>query len=131
MRQFIGLIHKDRDSDYGVSFPDLPGCISAGRTLEEARLAAQEALTLHIRGLQEDGETIPAPSTLDDIVADLENRDSVAVVTIAPDIVPRSLRVNVTIPEDVLGKIDRYAEAHGLTRSGFLTRAAKKVMEEA
>ena len=131
MREFIGLIHKDADSDYGVSFPDLPGCISAGRTLEEARVGAQEALTLHIRGMQEDGETVPAPSSLDDILANAENRDAIAVVAIAPEVTPRTLRVNVTIPEDVLAQIDRYAESHGLTRSGFLTRAARKALEAA
>jgi predicted RNase H-like HicB family nuclease len=126
--QFIGLIHKDPDSDYGVSFPDLPGCITAGRTLEEARLEAQDALILHLKGMQEDGEPIPAPSSLDEIMADAENRDSVAILAIAPDAAPRSLRVNVTIPEDVLGDIDRYASRHGLTRSGFLTRAARQAM---
>ena len=131
MREFIGLIHKDPESDYGVSFPDLPGCISAGRTLEEARVGAQEALTLHIRGMQEDGEIVPAPSSLDDILANAENRDAIAVVAIAPEVTPRTLRVNVTIPEDVLAQIDRYAESHGLTRSGFLTRAARKALEAA
>ena len=131
MREFIGLIHKDADSDYGVSFPDLPGCISAGRTLEEARVGAQEALALHIRGMQEDGETVPAPSSLDDILANAENSDAIAIVAIAPEVTPRALRVNVTIPEDVLAQIDRYAESHGLTRSGFLTRAARKALEAA
>ena len=47
MRYYIALIHKDADSDFGVSFPDLPGCITAGRTLDEARLMADEALAVH------------------------------------------------------------------------------------
>lgn len=61
MKQYIALIHKDADSDYGVSFPDLPGVISAGSTLDEARDMATEALALHIEGLIEDGEAIPEP----------------------------------------------------------------------
>jgi predicted RNase H-like HicB family nuclease len=44
MRYYIAVIHKDADSDFGVSFPDLPGCITAGRTLDEARVMAAEAL---------------------------------------------------------------------------------------
>ena len=57
MRQYIALIHKDADSDYGVSFPDLPGVISAGKTLDEAREMGAEALALHLEGLAADGET--------------------------------------------------------------------------
>ncbi len=51
MRQYIALIHKDADSDYGVSLPDLPGVITAGSTLDEARDMAAEALALHLEGL--------------------------------------------------------------------------------
>ena len=53
---YIGLIHKDPGSEYGVSFPDFPGCVTAGVSLEEARIMAQEALTLHVEGMLEDGE---------------------------------------------------------------------------
>ena len=58
MRHYIGIIHKDRDSDYGISFPDFPGCVSAGATLDEARTMGEEALALHVRGMIEDGEAI-------------------------------------------------------------------------
>ena len=47
--EYIAYLHKDRDSDYGVSFPDFPGCITAGRTLDEASRLAGEALALHIQ----------------------------------------------------------------------------------
>ena len=43
-RTYIGLVHKDAGSDYGVSFPDLPGCVTAGATLDEARVMAADAL---------------------------------------------------------------------------------------
>jgi predicted RNase H-like HicB family nuclease len=68
MTDYIALLHKDKGSDYGVSFPDFPGCITAGKTLEEARRMAAEALAFHIEGLIEDGEAIPGPSTLDAIM---------------------------------------------------------------
>lgn len=128
MKQFIALIHKDADSDYGVSFPDLPGVISAGRTLDEARDMATQALAFHIEGLIEDGEAIPEPSSLEEIMSAKENQDGVAVLIAGPSVASKSVRINVTIPADVLDQIDQYAEREGFTRSGFLAQAAKKVM---
>ena len=63
MRQYIGLIHKDAHSDYGVSFPDFPGCITAGRDLDDARAMAEEVLALHVEGLIADGEALPEASS--------------------------------------------------------------------
>jgi predicted RNase H-like HicB family nuclease len=130
MRQYIGLIHKEAESDFGVSFPDFPGIATAGTTLDDARAMAEEALAFHIEGLVADGEAIPEPSRLEDIMADPENRDGVAIlVAVKTEARSKAVRVNVTLPEDVLQQIDRYAEAHGYTRSGFLTQAAKRAME--
>jgi predicted RNase H-like HicB family nuclease len=131
MRNYIGLIHKDADSDFGVSFPDFPGVVTAGTTLDEARAMAEEALALHVEGMTEDGEAIPEPSSLEDIMSDPENRAGVAVLVSLKTEQPKSVRVNVTLPEDVLAQIDTYAEAHGFTRSGFLAQAAKKLISEA
>jgi predicted RNase H-like HicB family nuclease len=129
--QFIGLIRKEAESDYGVSFPDFPGVVTAGTTLDEARSLAEEALTFHLEGLTEDGETIPKPSSLETVMADLENRDGVAIlVAVDPDR-SRSIRVNVTLPQELLAEIDRYAKQHGLTRSRFLAQAAKGVLHRA
>jgi predicted RNase H-like HicB family nuclease len=128
MRSYIGLIHKDADSDFGVSFPDFPGVITAGTTLDDARAMAEEALTLHIEGLAEDGEAIPEPSALEAIMSDPENRTGVAILVSVKTEQPKAIRVNVTLPGDVLDQIDKYAEAHGFTRSGLLTQAAKKLM---
>lgn len=128
MRQYIALIHKDADSDYGVSFPDLPGCITAGSTLDEARDMAAEALALHLEGMAEDGEAAPEPSSLEAVMADKDNMDGVAILVPAPVAAPKSVRINVTLPSDVLEQIDQYAEREGFTRSGFLAQAAKKAM---
>lgn len=131
MRSYIGLIHKDADSDYGVSFPDFPGVITAGTSLDDARAMAGEALALHIEGLTEDGEAVPEPSTLEKVMADPDNKAGVAILVSVKTEQPKSIRVNVTLPEDVLEQIDKYAEAHGLSRSGLLTQAAKKLITEA
>ena len=91
MPEHIALIHKEPGSDYGVSFPDFPGCITAGTTVDEARRMAEKALVFHIAGLLEDGETVPQPSRLEDVMADPENRDAIAIV------VPVRKRVRVNI----------------------------------
>jgi predicted RNase H-like HicB family nuclease len=131
MLQYIGLIHKDPGSDYGVSFPDLPGLITVGKDLDDARAMAEEALTFHIEGLIEDGEAIPEASSLEAIMADPENRDGVAILVAADTDAQKTVRVNITLPADVLAQIDKFAESHGYTRSGFLAQAAKRVIEDA
>jgi predicted RNase H-like HicB family nuclease len=128
MPQYIALIHKDPDSDFGVSFPDLPGCVSAGVDLNEAQAMAAEALALHLEGIAAEGEAPPAPSSLEKIMADPENRDGVAILVSAPPAPVRAVRVNITLPEDVLREIDAYAESKGFTRSGFLANAARKAL---
>ncbi len=127
MRQHIALIHKDADSDYGVSFPDFPGCISAGQTLDDARNLAAEALAFHVAGMIEDGEAIPEPSTLESVMADQENRDGVAIL-VPLETQSKTVRVNISVPSEVLDLIDKHAEANGFTRSGFIVSAARLAM---
>jgi len=94
---YLGLIHKDKNSDYGVSFPDFPGVITAGKDLDDARDMAEEALALHIEGLLEDGESIPSPSSLEEIMADPANTGAVAILVTATTGTVK--RVNITMPE--------------------------------
>src|SRR3982074_839334 len=108
--EYIAYLQKNRDSDYGVSFPDFPGCITAGKTLDEASRMAPEALALHIQGMVEDGDTVPEPSTLDDIAEDIKKSGAIAfMVTVeAPDAL---VRVNITARESQIEKIDQLAKA--------------------
>ena len=80
MQPYIALLRKDPHSDYGVDFPDLPGCVTAGRTPEEARAMADEALALHLEGVREDGGPIPVPSSLANVMADPLNRNATPFV---------------------------------------------------
>jgi predicted RNase H-like HicB family nuclease len=127
--EFIAYLHKDKGSDYGVSFPDFPGCITAGSTLDEARRMAVEALTLHIEGMREDGEEIPEPSTLDDLRGDPAMKGAVAFLTEVkrPE---KTVRINITARESQIAEIDRRARGVGLTRSSFVVQKAldKKVV---
>jgi len=126
MTSCIGLIRKDTDSAFGVDFPDFPGCISAGTTLDEARRMAQEALELHVGGMIEDGEALPVGSSLETIMADPENADAVAFVVTVPEAADRTVQVNITLPERLLRRIDERAK----NRSAFLARAAEKALSE-
>jgi predicted RNase H-like HicB family nuclease len=121
--EYIAYLHKDRDSDYGVSFPDFPGCITAGKTLDEASRMAAEALALHIQGMIEDGDAVPEPSKVDDIAADAAKRGAIAFL-VSVDAPDATVRVNITARESQMAKIDALAEAAGLTRSGYMVRAA-------
>lgn len=80
MKQYIGLIHKDAESDFGVSFPDVPGVVTAGKDLDDARALAEEVLAFHIEVLMADGEAIPEPSSLEDVMAGTANHDGVAIL---------------------------------------------------
>lgn len=121
---YIAYLHKDKRSDFGVSFPDFPGCVTAGKTLEEARRKAAEALSLHIAGMIEDGEKIPAPSTIDELANDPEIKGAVAFLVPARS--ERTVRVNVTARESQIEEIDRLAQSAGLNRSAYMVQAAMR-----
>ena len=83
MTGYIALVHKDEGTSYGVSFPDVPGCISAGDTFEAAVAHAAEALAGHFAAMRADGDPIPSPRSFDELRRDPEfNADSAdAIVT--------------------------------------------------
>jgi len=119
----IAYLHKDAHSDFGVSFPDFPGCATAGKTLDEARVLAGEALALHVDGMIEDGEDIPEPSTLDDLADDPAMKGAVAfLVTLSP--YEKSAHINITGRARDIQAIDRLAGEAGLTRSAYMVQAS-------
>ena len=129
MANYIAVVHKDPKSDFGVSFPDFPGCITAGTSIDEAKDMADDALSLHVKGLLEDGEDIPSPSRLEDIMENPEYSDSVAILVVSiSEAKARSVRVNITVPEDMLRKIDKIAKQRGMSRSSFLVNAAQNAI---
>lgn len=127
------VIHKDRRSDYGVTVPALPGCFSAGHTVDEALAMAQEAIELHLEGLIEHGEVVPRPGAVEDYKDDPEYRGGVwAVVSISPaDLRVKARRINISIPQRVLDAVDRFAKAENETRSGLLVKAATTYIRQA
>lgn len=120
------VVHKDAESDYGVTVPDIPGCFSAGETLDQALQEVVEAIECHLEGLLLDGEPAPVPRPLDFHQSNPDYAGGVwAVVTIdLGNLSGRTRRVNVTLPERILALMDKYAVEHGETRSGLIAEAA-------
>ncbi|BAR97813.1 DNA-binding protein [Blastochloris viridis] len=75
MAGYLALVHKDAGTSYGVSFPDVPGCVSAGDTLEEALANAAEALGGHLALLATDGDSVPSPRSFEALRADASLAD--------------------------------------------------------
>lgn len=120
------VIHKDKDSDYGVIVPDLPGCYSAGDSADDALSNAIEAIECHIEGLLSDGEPVPSSKSLEQ---HQRKRDYAGGIWAMVDVDLSKLsgqvkRINITMPERILSQIDSYASSHGETRSGLLAHAA-------
>ena len=124
--RFPIVIHKDSNSDYGVTVPDLPGCFLAGTTTDEALSNAIEAIECHIEGLMIDEETVPSPRTLESYRSDKKFRGGVwALVDVdVSKLSGKARRVNITMPERLLVQIDSFAARQGGSRSGLLAHAA-------
>lgn len=130
MTSYIAIVHKDPDSDYGVSFPDFPGCVTAGATLDEARDMAQEALEVHTDCLRKDGGDLPAPMSLEAAVKGALPEGLFATMIISLDEEAQTFaRINITMPKRDLARIDRFAAARGMSRSAFLAQAARQAMQ--
>jgi len=127
---YIALIHKDDDTAYGVSFPDFPGCITAGDTVEEAIANAKEALGFHAEGMLEDDLKLPKPSSFEKIrkdkdgfwANDLSEAEIVRIPILIDIVAPK--RVNISLNASLLNAIDQAAKEQGMTRSAFLASAA-------
>jgi len=128
MPAYYGVIYKEEHSDYGIAYPDLPGCVSAGSTLEELEPLAREGLALHIDGILEDGEQLPERRSFEEIYNEVKNHEGFLGVTLVS--VPNKnnrVRVNISVTEYELGIIDTTAAMHNLDRSSFLTAAARAI----
>ena len=127
--RYVAFIHHEADKGYGISFPDVPGCVSIGRTADEAVRQGCEALSFHFDGLLSDGDSVPTPRTIEEIKADdsLAEWRNGAYLVLVPLLLDRgsSKRVNISIDPGLLDAIDEEAEARGMTRSAFLASAAR------
>lgn len=133
MRYPIAIEPGDTTHSFGVVVPDLPGCFSAGDTLDDAIEKAAEAIAFWIDTVIDDGGMVPSPSAISVLQADPGFSGWVwALVDIDPSTMSdKAERVNITLPARILRRIDAAAKAHHESRSGFLARAALMAMREA
>jgi predicted RNase H-like HicB family nuclease len=119
------VIHIDKSSDYGVTVPDLPGCFSAGETLEDAMTQAVEAIECHLEGLLLDGDVVPEAQSVEAHVKNKDYADGTwALVSVdLSKLASKAKRINITLPERVLKLVDDQARREGESRSGLLARA--------
>ncbi|MDR3401987.1 MAG: type II toxin-antitoxin system HicB family antitoxin [Chthoniobacter sp.] len=112
---------------FGVVFPDFPGCVTSGETVAGAARAAVEALALHIEGMTEDRAPIPAPSSIDDPLPSWATEFAGGTRVLVPaEISAAAARVNITLDETLLRRVDAAASEDGFTRSGYLAQAARE-----
>lgn len=128
----IAIEPGDAAHAFGVAVPDLPGCFSAGDTLEDAYANAVEAIEAHLSVLVDEGMEIPAPRPLAEHRADPAYAEWLWGFVEATDIpaMRKAVRLNITLPEGLLRDIDAYARAHHLSRSGFLAQAARRAIRQ-
>ena len=130
MKFMIALEPGTETTAWGVAVPDVPGCFSAGDTMEEAMGNARQAIEQHVEVLIEDGVQVPKPRTLAHWQANPEYAGWVWAVVDVP--VEKYLgpaeKINITVPRLVLARIDEYAKTRGMSRSGFLVEAARSAM---
>lgn len=121
-------VHVGNDQEaHGVTFPDFPGCFSAADTWDELPAAIQEAVEAHFYG--EPG-AVPQPTPLDKLVHCPDYQGGVwllADVDVSR-IDTKPVRLNISLPSNLVEQIDAWASAHHMTRSGFLAQAAQQAM---
>jgi len=131
MQSYFALVHKDTDSAFGVSFPDIPAVFSAADDEADIIAHAIEALRLFA-----EDEKMPPSSSLEEILghADVRNELAGGAFLIRIPLIEddnRVVRANVTFEAGVLKAIDETAQRRGLTRSAFLASCARKEIETA
>ncbi|MCW8306752.1 type II toxin-antitoxin system HicB family antitoxin [Acidiphilium sp. PA] len=122
MRYPIAIEPGTDQTAFGVAIPDLPGCFSAGDTLDEALTAAEQAAAAWIDATLDAGGPIPKPTSLDAIRTNPDYAGwTFGIITIDPALLDDTIaRVNITLPRRILKRLDALAAAAGETRSGFI-----------
>ncbi len=122
----IAIEKGDANHAYGVIVPDIPGCFSAGDTLDEALMQAEDAILLQLEEYLDNGQPFPQPSPMEDLRHQQAYEGFIWSITKVDvsKLSGKSTRVNISLPERILQLIDAAAERDGETRSGFIARAA-------
>jgi len=124
------FIHKEPKKNYGVEIPDLQGCFSVGKTIEEALKNAKEAIECHLEGLLIDNDPIPVNKPLEVHLSNPELKDCIlAMVDVdLTKISGKSKRIDITLPSRFIKQIDEYVKYSGGSRSAFIAEASMYFM---
>lgn len=131
---YVTVIEKELESAFGVWFPDVEGCFSAGDTLDEAVANAAAALRQHVEALESAGRKTPDARSVEAVLRDRDVKAAVkagALLFAVPLLADagRTVRINVSLDKALVDQIDEAASARGLTRSAFIAQAARaKIM---
>ncbi len=117
---YTAIVERGRHG-FGVFFPDVPGCVSAGRTEQEVFANAEEALAGHLAEMLLGGESLPQRS--EDIPPDPEV-DEYCRILVRVELPGKAVRLNITMDEGLVAAIDRVAS----NRSSFLAEAARTAL---
>lgn len=128
--KFTVVLHTDDGQRYGAIVPDLPGCFSAGASLDDALESVLESIDLHVETLLQDGQGLPLRQSIAVHQANPDYAGGVWAVVEAPveKYFGPAEKINITVPRVILSRIDDYAKRHGMSRSGFLVEAARTAM---
>jgi len=121
IKKYIAVINKENGKQYGVIFPDFLGCVTVGKNLEEAKEMAQEALQFHVDGMLKDGQDLPKTKTLDEIKKKYKKAEIFLVVAVK--IKTKATRINISIDEKLLRKLDKFLLNSNETRSSFFAKS--------
>jgi len=113
MTQVVAIVHEEKGA-YGISFPDFPGCVSGGKTLDDA--------------MRRGRETLPVLCSIDQLKKDRTFRTDAAggmVLALPLDLPGRAVRINISLDENLVAAVDHAAEQAGLSRSAFIAEATK------
>lgn len=124
---FVAIIESGDEPGYSAFFPDLPGCASAGDTIEDAARNAEEALSLHLAGLVEDGQEIPHPRRSKEIGHDPDVREEERLL-VRGELPGKSIRLNISMDEGLVAAVDQAAKARATSRSGLLADAVRQYL---
>ena len=130
MRFTVAIEPGNTSQAFGVVVPDLPGCFSAGDTIEEAMANAAQAIELFVETMIEDGQPLPAIQPIAAHQKKREYKGWIWAIVDAPveKFFGPAEKINITVPQAILTRIDSYAKTHGMSRSGFLVDAARRAM---
>ena len=129
-RTYVALLHKanKKSAPFGVIFPDFPGCIASGKTMDKAVGNARKALVFHMEGMFDASEPIPKLTSLEEILKNPENKTAIPALIRIVVLSGHIKRLNISMDQGLLTEVDKAAKLTGRNRSEFLADAVKQAL---